>query len=97
MLKLVKMIIFFNQYLSFFVRIGLALGHYNPVYSVSYGIYKNSVLAHVHVVETGGSSEDVCGAGRYRSSSVHQGLRQSVQKLVSAASVAVGSQVLLCC
>ena len=40
MVKLVKMIIFFNQYLSFFVRIGLALGHYNPVYSVSSGIYK---------------------------------------------------------
>ena len=40
MVKLDKMIIFFNQYLSFLVTMELALGHYNPVYSVSSGIYK---------------------------------------------------------
>ena len=34
------MIFFFNQYLSFIFRIGLTLGYYHPVYSVSSGIYK---------------------------------------------------------
>ena len=40
MVKLIKMIFFFNQYLSFIFRIGLTLGYYHPVYSVSSGIYK---------------------------------------------------------
>ena len=64
-----------------------------------------SVQFHVSAGRSG-SSEDTCGAGRCRSSSVHQGLRQSVQKLVSTAKVAsvgvwdsrVGSQCsCVCC